>query len=681
MHFSLILAAAAAGALALPSSVYVTHESIGGERNRWKRSARVDEDAIIPLRIGLAQRNLHTGYDRLMEVAHPSSKKFGKHLSPEEVHEIFAPHEETSAAVREWLHSAGIKAEDVMHFENKGWLGVDLPVKDAERLFATQYYEHENVKGEVRLGCDEYSVPGHLVEHIDYITPGVRLSAPMRKRAVQKRDGSDFGGWKPGPGHHGPPHFPPGHYGPWHKPPGAGQLPAELQDCARNFTPPCYRAIYNIPNAYEKGWNVSGNSLGLYESGDTYSQEDLNLFYKSYAPYIPAGTAPIPAFIDGAQAPVPAASEDNTGESDIDLAITISLIYPQTVTLYQTDDRPQSDAELEGELEGFLNTFLDALDGSYCNYTAYGITGDTPGIDAQYPDPAPGGYKGPKMCGTYKPTKVISGSYGEAEADLPQKYTQRQCNEFMKLGLQGHSIFFSSSDYGVASYPGDVTPSGCLSGSGQNQTIYNPDYPANCPYLTAVGATQLNPDQTIKDPESAMQTPLGPGPLQYFASAGGFSNYFSAPSYQKKAVSSYFSNNDPGHPYYTANADASNVGADGGIYNRAGRGYPDVSANGANFRMYNNLTDEHWFGTSLAAPLWAAVATLINEERTLAGKGPIGFVNPTLYAHPWALTDIKNGSNPNCGSSGFEAVEGWDPVTGLGTPNYPKLIDLYLRLP
>jgi len=55
------------------------------------------------------------------------------------------------------------------------------------------------------------------------------------------------------------------------------------------------------------------------------------------------------------------------------------------------------------------------------------------------------------------------------------------------------------------------------------------------------------------------------------------------------------------------------------------------SANGAKFRAYTNGTDFHWYGTSLAAPLWASVITLINEERTAVGKGPVGFINRVLY--------------------------------------------------
>lgn len=43
----------------------------------------------------------------------------------------------------------------------------------------------------------------------------------------------------------------------------------------------------------------------------------------------------------------------------------------------------------------------------------------------------------------------------------------------------------------------------------------------------------------------------------------------------------------------------------------------------------------------------------------------VGFVNPTLYAHPEVLNDIVNGSNPNCGSSGFKTAPGWDPVSVL----------------
>lgn len=197
--------------------------------------------------------------------------------------------------------------------------------------------------------------------------------------------------------------------------------------------------------------------------------------------------------------------------------------------------------------------------------------------------------------------------------------------------------------------------------------------------MTNVGATRLYDTQTVKDPESALQANLSGAPL--FSSSGGFANYFPAPDYQKSAVAHYFKAHDPGLPYYDANDAATNIGANGGIYNRAGRGFPDVSANGAQFLAYNNQAIHHFYGTSLAAPIWGSIMTLINQERTAIGKGPVGFINPVLYANPWVFNDIKNGSNPGCGSKGFAAVEGWDPVTGLGTPQYPSLLKLFLSLP
>jgi tripeptidyl-peptidase-1 len=70
-------------------------------------------------------------------------------------------------------------------------------------------------------------------------------------------------------------------------------------------------------------------------------------------------------------------------------------------------------------------------------------------LDPSYPDPNPGGYKGQLQCGVYKPTNVISISYGDGEADLPDFYMKRQCNEWMKLALQGTTIVMSSGDNGV----------------------------------------------------------------------------------------------------------------------------------------------------------------------------------------------------------------------------------------
>lgn len=106
-----------------------------------------------------------------------------------------------------------------------------------------------------------------------------------------------------------------------------------------------------------------------------------------------------------------------------------------------------------------------------------------------------------------------------------------------------------------------------------------------------------------------------------------------------------------------------------------------MAANGDNIAVYveGELVTEG--GTSASSPIFASLVNRIIEERIKVGKGPLGFINPVLYQHPEVLNDIKNGSNPGCGTTGFDAVEGWDPVTGWGTPDYSKLLDLFLSLP
>ena len=76
-------------------------------------------------------------------------------------------------------------------------------------------------------------------------------------------------------------------------------------------------------------------------------------------------------------------------------------------------------------------------------------------------------------------------------------------------------------------------------------------------------------------------------------------------------------------------------------------------------------------GTSAAAPVVAALVTLLNDARIAAGKSSLGLLNPLLYSiadgdQQAVFNDITDGHNPGCGSPGFWAGVGWDPVTGVG---------------
>lgn len=108
----------------------------------------------------------------------------------------------------------------------------------------------------------------------------------------------------------------------------------------------------------------------------------------------------------------------------------------------------------------------------------------------------------------------------------------------------------------------------------------------------------------------------------------------------------------------------------------------------------NQLTQSG--GTSAAAPVWAGIIGLLNDARLRAGQKQLGFLNPLLYSTLYkGLNDITGGKSVGCngvnGQTGqpvagagivpgaaWNATTGWDPVTGLGTPDFQKLKTLVL---
>ncbi|KAK0115982.1 hypothetical protein ONS95_013021 [Cadophora gregata] len=645
-------------AAAVPKS-HVLHERRDTtSAKQWVKREQLSPTAILPMRIGLKQQNLEYGHDYLMDISHPDSPNYGRHWTSEEVIRKFAPTQGTVDAVTAWLTTSGINAQRITHSENRGWLAFDATTEEAEGLLHTKYHLYEHVEGHLSPACESYHLPEEIQTHIDYITPGIKLFAP-RKRALSSRTFSGISS----PSKKVDPYegFPP-------------MAAGELSMCHRWITPACIRALYGVPQKpeYPGGKPRADNALGIFETGDTYAQQDLDHFFANFTKYIPKGTHPNLAAIDGAEAPEPDAWFGG-GESALDFELAYPLIWPQNITLYQTDDWYWTGWASVG---GGFNTFLDALDGSYCTYSAFGETGNDPGLDPVYPNPwTTDGYQGQLMCGVYKPANVISVSYGGQESELPEYYQKRQCDEYMKLGLQGVSLIWASGDSGVAGPIFRPGSNGCI---GSKATVFSPTWPNNCPYITNVGATKVYANRTVYEPESACNDPLGQPYRVAYSSGGGFSNFYPAPSYQQSALETYFVKHAPKYKSYNGN---DNFDKEGGVYNRLGRGIPDVSANGDNIPVFFGNDFSQSGGTSASAPIFASLINRINEQRLNAGKSTLGFLNPALYSNPSMLNDIKNGTNPGCGTQGFEAVEGWDPVTGLGTPNYPKMLAYFMSLP
>ncbi len=200
---------------------------------------------------------------------------------------------------------------------------------------------------------------------------------------------------------------------------------------------------------------------------------------------------------------------------------------------------------------------------------------------------------------------------------------------FQEMAMQGQSVFVATGDSG-SSTPGDVV------------------WPADDPYITAVGGTDIN---TVS-PGGAWKSETG-----WSGSAGSPSkNKIPIPTYQQL----------PG--VVTALNHAS----------KTLRNYPDVAAesNTNQYSCYDATCGGGNGGTSFAAPQWASFIAMANEQAVSNGKSTLGFLNPALYALGVGSTyttdfhDITSGSN-----GGYTAVTGYDLVTGWGSPTGAALID------
>ena len=122
-----------------------------------------------------------------------------------------------------------------------------------------------------------------------------------------------------------------------------------------------------------------------------------------------------------------------------------------------------------------------------------------------------------------------------------------------------------------------------------------------------------------------------------------------------------------------------------GFFNASGRAVPDVSAMGTLFSVIVAQQPTVVAGTSAATPVWSGLTSLLNDARFNEGMPSMGFLNPWLYTLPFGtLRDITDGSSTpggsisdeSCGKSkgGWNAVRGYDLATGLGVPDFKKLV-------
>jgi kumamolisin len=248
---------------------------------------------------------------------------------------------------------------------------------------------------------------------------------------------------------------------------------------------------------------------------------------------------------------------------------------------------------------------------------------------------------------------VISLSWGGPEYESGggllgrmQKQFQDHVNEVLASAAHlGITVCVSSGDNASACMPLD-DPDRPWDGRA------HVSFPASSPYVLACGGTHVLTESTSGLEEETWH------PEPNVGTGGGVSRYFTLPSYQQPVVSQRAVNPAGG----------------------TGRGVPDVAADAAQESGYHVVVDGMSFpdpahdlppigGTSAAAPLWAGLIALLNQSLSTR----LGFVNPLLYQLPAsseAFRDITEGNNGD-----YQAGPGWDPCTGLGSPNGQKLRD------
>ncbi|KAF5358921.1 hypothetical protein D9758_004865 [Tetrapyrgos nigripes] len=578
-------------------------ESINPPRG-WTLRSAAPSHHTIELRIGLPQPSFPVLEKHLYEVSDPFHERYGQHLTKAEVEALAAPHQESIDLVSEWLATHSIGESDIRRSPARDWVTIKIPITLAEKMLDTTYHVWtHDASGDSILRTTSYSLPKHLHPHIDVIQPTTMFARFKGYRStIHDIDRSP-------------------------------SLPAYTGDstnsgavidpsCNTTITISCLQQLYSVPSDFTPSAHV-GNSIGVTGYLEKFAnRQDLQSFYADQRPEAVGSTFNFVSVKGGL-------NDQNLsnagGEADLDVQFAFGLSFPVNSTFFSTAGHPPFIPD--------INTPMDTNE-PYADWLDF-------------------------ILAQEKPPLAISTSYGDDEQFLtvgvpwfqktvPESFARRVCAGFAQLGARGVSLVFSSGDGGVGDGDDNPATQTCLTNDGKNQTKFIPEFPASCPFVTAVGGTE------------SIEPEIG-----VFFSGGGFSNFFARPSYQDKAVGKFLS--------------ALPKGTFEGLFNPNGRAIPDVAAQGVGFRIFLRGQIVSMAGTSASSPTFTGIVALLNDVRLRAGQPPLGFLNPLLYTIPEGFNDITIGNNPGCGTKGFNATTGWDAVTGLGTPNFSKLRDLVIR--
>ena len=239
---------------------------------------------------------------------------------------------------------------------------------------------------------------------------------------------------------------------------------------------------------------------------------------------------------------------------------------------------------------------------------------------------------------------IISQSWGASEATFTDSAGQQEIQKWDALYKQattqdGLTILTASGDHGSTDA---INQQGNVFSKSPTTS-----FAADDPWVTTVGGTSIRKNGGTYS-ETVWNSSNGAG-------GGGFSKFFPEPSYQQTLPSSVQSE----------------------LNNR--RGVPDVSADADPDSAMSIYVGGQWTaigGTSASTPMWASIVAIGDQ---LAGH-PLGFINPGLYkiaqssSYNQDFHDITSGNNSLNGVPGYNATQGWDASSGLGSPDATTLL-------
>jgi subtilase family serine protease len=447
---------------------------------------------------------------------------------------------------------------------------------------------------------------------------------------------------------------------------------ADCEAVARTcFTPQALQSAYNVGPLYQQGFTGEGMTIAIVDSyGSDTMAHDLHVFDQAFGLQPMCGEEGVTC-----TAGMPKFSE---------LAINGSP---------ETKAQPGKGTHLEDKSAWALEVALDvetshAIAPDANILLVHSNNAETLGVQG-----FPNMMKAEDYVVKNHLANVISQSFASAEDAFGSFQSLENLRyAFKNAAANGVTVLGSSGDGGTANLR--------KSPVGQGFSLIpfpTVEWPASDPLVTGVGGTYLCTDPTATT-NQARTTYIKPGigakcgsstfnaagaaEVAWTFSGGGFSHVFSRPDYQAGPL-------PDGSTPIPASA----------------RGVPDIglqasSATGALVYLSlppdgngSNINQTGWYdigGTSLSCPQWAgliAIADQINKEKY--GQTGLGLINPALYkvasnpamyaadyfdvAHT-AVAGVENNNQGDPSVPGYPATQGWDPVTGLGTPNAAELL-------